>query len=82
MAFKNFGVNDLKPAKLGILQNAGRNSVVAIGNAESSEYRNSGITSGLGRPIIAGNTASGSVESLNNLFQTDAAMNSGIPEGL
>lgn len=78
------GVNDLKPAKLGDSSKMQvGDSVVAIGNA-LGEFQNtvtSGIISGLGRPIIAGNTASGSVESLNNLFQTDAAMNSGNSGG-
>ncbi len=60
-------------------------SVVAIGNA-LGQYQNtvtSGIISGLGRPVIA--SADGSLnaesESLTDLVQTDAAINSGNSGG-
>lgn len=56
--------------------------VIAIGNA-LGRYQNTvttGIISGLGRPIVA-SSGSGSYESLNDLLQTDAAINSGNSGG-
>ena len=53
--------------------------VVAIGNA-LGQYQTSvtsGIISGLGRPLVAGDEASGQTEQLRNLLQTDAAINPG-----
>ena len=60
-------------------------SVVAIGNA-LGQYQNtvtSGIISGTGRPVIASSdgTSSGDSESLTDLIQTDAAINSGNSGG-
>lgn len=60
-------------------------SVVAIGNA-LGQYQNSvtsGIISGTGRPVIATSdgTANGQPESLTDLMQTDAAINSGNSGG-
>lgn len=60
-------------------------SVVAIGNA-LGQYQNSvtsGIISGTGRPVIASSdgTATGESESLTDLIQTDAAINSGNSGG-
>lgn len=76
-------VKDLKPAKIG---DSGKmqvgDAVVAIGYA-LGEFENtvtSGIISGLGRPITAGDSAT-STESLTNLFQTDAAINPGNSGG-
>ncbi|HEX4662090.1 MAG TPA: trypsin-like peptidase domain-containing protein [Candidatus Saccharimonadales bacterium] len=61
--------------------------VVAIGNA-LGEFQNtvtSGIISGMGRPLQASSggdqTSAGSTESLENLFQTDAAINEGNSGG-
>lgn len=60
-------------------------TVVAIGNA-LGQYQNtvtSGIVSGTGRPIVASSdgTSSGDTESLTDLVQTDAAINSGNSGG-
>lgn len=78
------GVNNLTPAKLGDSSKLQvGDSVLAIGYA-LGEFENtvtSGIVSGLGRPIVAGDSSSGSAESLNNLLQTDAAMNPGNSGG-
>ncbi len=59
-------------------------SVVAIGNA-LGQYQNSvtsGIISGKGRPVVASNDGTGAgAESLADLLQTDAAINSGNSGG-
>jgi serine protease Do len=77
------GVNNLKPAKIGDSSKMQvGDTVVAIGYA-LGEFENtvtSGIISGLGRPITAGDGAS-SAEALTNLFQTDAAINPGNSGG-
>ncbi len=57
--------------------------VIAIGNA-LGQFQNtvtSGIISGFGRSIQAGDQSRGSVETLQNLFQTDAAINEGNSGG-
>ena len=57
--------------------------VIAIGNA-LGQYQNTvteGIISGLGRPVTAGDESGGNVETLQNLFQTDAAINPGNSGG-
>lgn len=57
--------------------------VIAIGNA-LGQFQNtvtSGIISGMGRPVEAGDRSGGETESLSNLFQTDAAINSGNSGG-
>lgn len=57
--------------------------VIAIGNA-LGQFQNtvtSGIISGQGRPVEAGDKAGGASELLTNLFQTDAAINSGNSGG-
>lgn len=79
------GVNDLTPATLGDSKTirAGQ-GVVAIGNA-LGQYQNtvtSGIISGLGRPVVASTDGSNTnAESLSDLIQTDAAINSGNSGG-
>ncbi|MFH1111873.1 MAG: trypsin-like peptidase domain-containing protein [Patescibacteria group bacterium] len=57
-------------------------TVIAIGNA-LGEYRNTitkGVISGIGRNIVAGD-GQGSSESLEGVFQTDAAINPGNSGG-
>ncbi len=57
--------------------------VIAIGNA-LGEYRNTvsvGVISGLGRSITAGSQATGQVEQLSRILQTDAAINEGNSGG-
>lgn len=57
--------------------------VVAIGNA-LGQFQNtvtSGIISGYGRSVQAQGDSSGQVENLENLFQTDAAINEGNSGG-
>ncbi|HEX8182006.1 MAG TPA: trypsin-like peptidase domain-containing protein [Candidatus Saccharimonadales bacterium] len=57
--------------------------VVAIGNA-LGQFNNtvtSGIISGFGRSVQAGDESGSSVENLNDLFQTDAAINQGNSGG-
>lgn len=75
---------NLTPAKLGDSgKTAVGESVVAIGNA-LGQFQNSvtsGIISGHGRDITAGGEDGGSAESLQNLFQTDAAINQGNSGG-
>ena len=78
------GVNNLKPAKLGDSSKMGvGDAVVAIGYAlgEFSNTVTSGIISGTGRPVTAGDSSGGSSETLTNLFQTDAAINPGNSGG-
>lgn len=75
--------DDITPASLGDSDGVRvGQKVVAIGNA-LGQFQNtvtSGIISGVGRPIEAGD-GSGYVEQLSNLFQTDAAINSGNSGG-
>jgi serine protease Do len=77
------GAKNLKPAKIGDSSKMQvGDAVVAIGYA-LGEFENtvtSGIISGLGRPITAGD-GSTSTETLSNLFQTDAAINPGNSGG-
>ncbi len=84
-------INDLKGVKLtsATLGNSSQvqvgDSVVAIGNA-LGQYQNtvtSGIISGYGRAVQAGDSsgASASTENLLDLFQTDAAINEGNSGG-
>jgi len=57
--------------------------VVAIGNA-LGQFQNtvtSGIISGYGRSVQAGDSSGSSAENLDNLFQTDAAINEGNSGG-
>lgn len=80
------GVDDLPAITLGDSKTIRiGQSVVAIGNA-LGQYQNSvtsGIISGTGRPVVASSdgTANGQPESLTDLIQTDAAINSGNSGG-
>ncbi len=58
-------------------------TVVAIGNAlgKFTNTVTTGIVSGLGRKVVAGDPFSGESESLDNLIQTDAAINPGNSGG-
>lgn len=82
-------VQDTKGHKLtpAIIGDSGQvqvgDDVVAIGNA-LGQFQNtvtSGIISGFGRSVTAGNQSGSSSENLENLFQTDAAINSGNSGG-
>lgn len=82
-------VNDTKgktltPAKLGDSSKVViGDSVIAIGNA-LGQFQNtvtSGIISGHGRNIQAGSASGNDTEDLQNLFQTDAAINQGNSGG-
>jgi serine protease Do len=74
----------LTPAALGDSSKVGiGDSVIAIGNA-LGQFQNtvtSGIISGHGRNVEAGDESGSSTESLENLFQTDAAINAGNSGG-
>lgn len=74
----------LTPAKIGDSSKVKvGDSVVAIGNA-LGQFQNtvtSGIISGYGRSIQAGDASGNSVENLDDLFQTDAAINEGNSGG-
>lgn len=78
------GVDNLTPAELGDSSTVEPGQgVVAIGNALGL-FRNSvtsGIISGIGRPVLAGDEAGASSEQLEDMFQTDAAINPGNSGG-
>lgn len=75
---------ELKPLTLGNSSSLQLGqTVIAIGNA-LAEYRNTvtkGIVSGIGRKIIAGDGYSGEYETLEDVIQTDAAINLGNSGG-
>ena len=58
-------------------------TVVAIGNAlgRFTNTVTTGVVSGLGRRVVAGDPFSGTAESLDDLIQTDAAINPGNSGG-
>ena len=77
-------VSDLTPATLGDSKtiNVGQ-QVIAIGNA-LGEYQNSvtsGIVSGTARSVTASDGSGQNVETLDDMIQTDAAINSGNSGG-
>lgn len=75
---------EMQPAKLGDSSKMKvGDKVVAIGNA-LGQFQNSvttGIISGYGRSVEASDGSGGSSETLQNLFQTDAAINHGNSGG-
>ena len=75
---------DFKPAQLADSDSVRTGQkVIAIGNA-LGQFQNtvtSGIISGMGRPIEASDESGAGAEQLTNLFQTDAAINSGNSGG-
>lgn len=77
-------VSDLKPAQLGDSSKVRIGQrVVAIGNA-LGQFQNtvtSGIISATGRPLVAASYDGTNSESLTDLIQTDAAINSGNSGG-
>lgn len=77
-------VSDLKPAALGDSSTVRvGQGVIAIGNS-LGQYQNtvtSGIISGKGRPVTAGNEQGSAAETLTDLLQTDAAINPGNSGG-
>lgn len=84
LAILKVGANGLKPVELGDSDNLKVGQfVIAIGTA-LGEFRHTvttGVVSGLGRGITAGDPFSGYVERLDNVIQTDAAINPGNSGG-
>lgn len=84
MAIVQIDSNGLKPLELGDSSKlkVGQ-TVIAIGNAlgRFTNTVTTGVVSGLGRRVVAGDPFSGSAESLDNLIQTDAAINPGNSGG-
>lgn len=84
VAFVKIDAKGLKPVSFGDSSSVvvGQN-VIAIGNA-LGQFQNTattGIVSGFGRSIQAGDSSGGSTETLTNLIQTDAAINPGNSGG-
>lgn len=84
VAFIKIEAKGLKPVTFGDSSAVvvGQN-VIAIGNA-LGQFQNTattGIVSGFGRSIQAGDSSGGSTETLTNLIQTDAAINPGNSGG-
>lgn len=84
VAFIKIDAKDLKPVTFGDSSTivVGQN-VIAIGNA-LGQFQNTattGIVSGFGRSIQAGDSNGSSAETLTNLIQTDAAINPGNSGG-
>lgn len=88
IAFLKIGDKQGKTLKAAKIGDSGKvqvgDKVVAIGNA-LGQFQNtvtSGIISGFGRSVQAGDSSGqGSTETLQNLFQTDAAINEGNSGG-
>ncbi|MBI2039738.1 trypsin-like peptidase domain-containing protein [Candidatus Microgenomates bacterium] len=73
---KPLGLGDSSTLKVG-------QTVIAIGNAlgRFTNTVTTGVVSGLGRAVVAGDPFEGSFERLDNLIQTDAAINPGNSGG-
>lgn len=84
LAILQVSARNLKPAELGNSENLKVGQfVVAIGTA-LGEFRNTvttGVISGLGRGITAGDALGAYAEQLDNVIQTDAAINPGNSGG-
>lgn len=84
LALVQVNASGLKPAELGDSSKlqVGQ-TAIAIGNAlgKFTNTVTTGVISGLGRKVVAGDPFSGSSESLDNLIQTDAAINPGNSGG-
>ncbi len=84
LALVQIDATNLKPLELGDSNKlkVGQ-TAIAIGNAlgRFTNTVTTGVISGLGRSVEAGNPFLGSAESLDNLIQTDAAINPGNSGG-
>ncbi len=84
LALVQIEATDLQPLPLGdSSQLKVGQTVIAIGNAlgKFTNTVTSGIVSGVGRRVQAGDPFSGAAENLDNLIQTDAAINPGNSGG-
>lgn len=84
LALVQIDATGLKPVELGDSSKLKVGQVaIAIGNAlgRFTNTVTTGVVSGLGRRVVAGELFSGSAESLDNLIQTDAAINPGNSGG-
>lgn len=84
LAVVQIDADDLKALELGDSSKikVGQ-TVIAIGNAlgRFTNTVTTGVVSGLGRRVVAGDPFSGTAESLDDLIQTDAAINPGNSGG-
>ncbi|HET7685814.1 MAG TPA: trypsin-like peptidase domain-containing protein [Candidatus Limnocylindria bacterium] len=85
LAVVRIDATDLPVAQLGSSADLERGQLaIAMGSPLGTSYQNTvttGVVSGLGRQITAGNASQTSSETLNNLIQTDAAINPGNSGG-
>lgn len=84
LAVVQIGGSGLKPLEMGDSSKlkVGQ-TVIAIGNAlgRFTNTVTTGVVSGLGRRVVAGDPYAGSAENLDDLIQTDAAINPGNSGG-
>lgn len=84
LALVQISGSDLKPLELGDSSKVKVGQIaIAIGNAlgRFDNTVTTGVISGLGRAVVAGDPFSGETERLDNLIQTDAAINPGNSGG-